>query len=111
MSKNILVVSYGFEYNKIISKDNNCFICKSLTNKNTVYCSIMIKDRDINVIMDKIKLIELHREHYLSKIDKMASKYGTTAKWQIILYNKHHEYYTHVLQDKKFNYDAEINVF
>jgi hypothetical protein len=97
MSKNILAVSYGFEYNKIIIKDKNCCIGKSLINKNTVYCSVMIKDEDIDTIVDKIKLIKLHREDYLSKIDSLASEYDAIAKWQVVLYNKDYEYYVHVL--------------
>jgi len=103
------VVAYGFEYDKIIIKDYNCCIGKSLNGKNPIYCSLMIKDKDMQTIINKIKLLENCRETYLSHIDKLASEKNAVPKWQLISYDKDYEYYIHVLQGKMEHFTSELN--
>jgi hypothetical protein len=88
MRRNKMVVAYGFEYDKIIIKDYNCCIGKSLNDKNPIYCSLMIKDTDMQTIINKIKLLENCRESYLSHIDKLAMEKNVVPKWQVLVYNK-----------------------
>lgn len=103
------VVAYGFEYDKIIIKDYNCCIGKSLNDKTPFYCSLMIKDKDMQTIISKIKLLENCRETYLSHIDRLAMEKNVVPKWQLVVYNKDFEYYVHVLQGKILHYDSELN--
>jgi DNA mismatch repair ATPase MutS len=109
MNENTLVIAYGFEYEKVIINDNDCRIGRTINGKNPVYCSLFIEDKDINTIIDKIKLTEKYREHYLIDIDKLAKRKKTVPKWQIIRYNKEYEYYIHVLQGKILQYDSEMD--
>jgi hypothetical protein len=104
-----IVIAYGFEYNKVIIKDNNCCIAKSINSKNPVYCSLMIKDVDFNIISNKMGLMKLHYEDYLLDIDKLANEKGLKAKWQLVFYDKDFEYYIHVLQGKIFHYNSNFN--
>ena len=106
MSKNTLVIAYGFEYDKVIICDNNCRIGRPIYGKNPVYCSLFIEDRDVKTIIDKIKLTEKYREHYLTDIDKLAKSKNVVPKWQLVIYNKEYEYYIHVLQGKILQYDS-----
>lgn len=109
MNENTLVIAYGFEYEKVIINDNDCRIGRTINGKNPVYCSLFIEDKDMNTIIDKIKLTEKYREHYLIDIDKLAKRKTTVPKWQIIRYNKEYEYYIHVLQGKILQYDSEMD--
>ena len=109
MGKTRWVVAYGFEYDKIIIKDYNCCIGKSLNDKNPIYCSLMIKDKDMQTIINKIKLLENCRENYLSHIDKLANEKNAVPKWQLLIYDKDFEYYIHVLQGKMEHYMSELN--
>ena len=109
MNKNKLVVAYGFEYDKVIINDFDCFIGRSLHGNRPVYCSLMIADKNINTIITKIKLIENLREQYLVDIDKLARRKDTVPKWQLVFCNKDYEYYIHVLQGKIVNYNSELN--
>lgn len=109
MGGNKLVVTYGFEYDKIIIKDYNCCIAKSLNDKNPIYCSLMIKDTDMQTIINKIKLLENCRDTYLSHIDRLAMEKNVSPKWQLVVYNKDFEYYVHVLQGKILHYNSELN--
>jgi hypothetical protein len=109
MGGNKLAVAYGFEYDKIIIKDYNCCIGKSLNDKTPIYCSLMIKDKDMQTIINKIKLLENCRNSYLSHIDKLAMEKNVVPKWQLVVYNKDFEYYIHVLQGKILNYDIEMD--
>ena len=109
MSKNEWFIAYGFEYDKIIIKDYNCCIGKSLNDKNPVYCSLMIKDKHVQTAMNTIKIIESYRDDYLSHIDKLACEKNTVPKWQLVKYNKDYEYYIHILQGKVLHYDSELN--
>ena len=108
MVENKLVLAYGFEYNKIIIKDYGCCIGKSLNDKTPIYCSLMIEDRNIYTIINKIKLLENCRETYLSHIDKLAMEKNVVPKWQLVVYNKDFEYYIHVLQGKIEHYTSEL---
>ena len=103
-----IVIAYGFEYNKVIINDNNCCIGKSINNKNPVYCSLMIEDKDFNVISNKIGLMKLHYEDYLLHVDKLANEKGLKAKWQLVLYRTDFEYYIHVLQGKIMHYNYHL---
>jgi len=103
-----IVIAYGFEYNKVIIKDNNCCIAKSINSKNPVYCSLMIKDVDFNVISNKMCLMKLHYEDYLLHVDKLANEKGLKAKWQLVLYRTDFEYYIHVLQGKIMHYNYHL---
>ena len=69
----------------------------------------MIKDKDMQTIIKKIKLLENCRESYLSHIDKLALEKNVVPKWQLVVYNKDFEYYIHVLQGKVLHYDSELN--
>ena len=109
MGGNNLALAYGFEYDKIIIKDYNCCIGKSLNNKNPIYCSLMIKDKDMQTIINKVKLLENCRETYLSHIDKLAMEKNVVPKWQLVVFNKDFEYYIHVLQGKVLHYDSELD--
>jgi hypothetical protein len=108
MGGNKLAVAYGFEYDKIIIKDYDCCIGKSLNNKTPIYCSLMIKDKDMQTIINKIKLLENCRDSYLSHIDKLAREKNVVPKWQVVVYNKDFEYYIHVLQGKMEHYTSEL---
>jgi hypothetical protein len=108
VNSNHIFIAYGFEYNKVIIKDNNCCIAKSLTSKNPVYCSLMIKDVDFNTISNKMGLMKLHYEDYLLHIDELAYTKGVKAKWQLVSYNKDFEYYIHVLQGKILHYNSDL---
>ena len=106
MRQNNCIVAYGFEYDKVIICDNNCRIGRPIYGKNPVYCSLFIEDRDVKTIIDKIKLTEKYREHYLTDIDKLAKSKNVVPKWQLVIYNKEYEYYIHVLQGKILQYDS-----
>jgi hypothetical protein len=108
IKSNNIVIAYGFEFNKIIINDNKCCIGKSIYNKNPVYCSLMITDTELSIIKNKINLMKIHYSEYLSHIDNLAKSNNATPKWQIIKYDKDFEYYIHILQGKKFNYDSEL---
>jgi hypothetical protein len=108
MSENTLTIAYGFEYDKVIINDNDCRIGRSINGKNPVFCSLFIEDRDINTIIDKIKLTEKYRQHYLTDIDKLAKSKCAVPKWQVVTYNKDYEYYIHVLQGKILQYDSQL---
>jgi hypothetical protein len=105
MSKDELVVSYGFEYDKILLFTNKSNICRSIINNNPVYCSIAIKDDNIFDIINKIKKIELKHDYYLSFIDDMACVKNIKPKWQLVFYNKSYNNYIRSLQDTGMNYD------
>lgn len=105
---NHMVLAYGFEINKIIVNDNKCCIGKSIHGKIPVYSSLMITDKDMDSIKNKMCLMKLHYDDYLLKIDKLAKIHGAIPKWQLVFYNKNFEYYVHLLQGKKFNYDSEM---
>jgi hypothetical protein len=109
MSESIIVVGYGFEYDKVIIKDYDCRICRSIVGKRPVYCSLFIEDTDMATIIEKIKLTEKYREYYLTDIDKLAKYKNVVAKWQIITYNKDYEYYIHILQGKILQYDSDLD--
>jgi hypothetical protein len=106
MRQNNCVVAYGFEYDKVIICDNNCRIGRTIFGKNPVYCSFFIEDININTIIDKIKLTEKYREHYLADIDKLAKSKNVDPKWHLVIYDKDFEYYVHVLQGKAIQYDS-----
>lgn len=108
MVENKLVVAYGFEYDKIIIKDYHCCIGKSLNDKTPIYCSLIIKDKDMQTIINKIKLFETCRDTYLSDIDKLAMGKNVVPKWQLVVYDKDFEYYIHVLQGKMLNYNSDL---
>ena len=103
MSLNQLVVTYGFEYDKLILFTNKTNICKSLITDNIVYCSVMIKDKNVVNILKKIKLVEAKREQLLSFIDDLASLKQIKPKWQIVLYNSDYTNYMRELQNQQLN--------
>jgi len=103
-----IVIAYGFEYDKVIIKDNKCCIGKSLTSKKPIYCSLMIKDKDFKTISNKMGLMNLHYEDYLLHIDELAYTKGVKAKWQLVSYNTDFEYYIHVLQGKILHYNSDL---
>lgn len=72
MSGNQLVITYGFECENIILFTCKSNICKSFITDNPVYCSVMIKDKNMKTIIDKIKKIENNHDFYLSFIDDLA---------------------------------------
>ena len=98
MSKNLLVITYGFECENIILFTCKSNICKSFITDNPVYCSVMIKDTNIKSIIDKMKKIEKNHDFYLSFIDDLASMKNTKPKWQLVLYNKDFNNYVRKLQ-------------
>ena len=104
MSLNQLVVTYGFEYDKLIFFSNKTNICKSLTNDNIVYCSVMIKDKNIVNILNKIKVIEAKKDQLLSFIDDLASLKQIKPKWQLVIYNSEYSNYVRELQNQQLNY-------
>jgi hypothetical protein len=108
MKEKNCVVAYGFEYEKVIICDNDCRIGRSICGKNPVYCSLFIEDRNMNTIIEKIKLTEKYREHYLTDIDKLAKSKNVIPKWQVVTYSTDYEYYIHVLQGKILSYDSEL---
>jgi hypothetical protein len=108
MRQNNYVVAYGFEYDKVIICDNDCRIGRTICGKNPVYCSLFIEDVDIKTIIDKIKLTEKYRQHYLADIDKLAKRKNVVPKWHLVNYDKDFEYYIHVLQGKVMQYDSEL---
>lgn len=98
MSGNQLVITYGFECENIILFTCKSNICKSFITDNPVYCSVMIKDKNMKTIIDKIKKIENNHDFYLSFIDDLASMKNTKPKWQLVLYNKDFNNYVRKLQ-------------
>lgn len=108
MIKNTIVIAYGFEFDKIIINDNDCRIGRSINGNNPVYCSLFIEDRHVNTMLEKIKLTEKYREHYLTDIDTLAKRMNVVPKWQVVTYNTDYEYYIHVLQGKILNYNSEL---
>ena len=107
-SSDHIVIVYGFEYDKVIINDNNCCIGKSMNNKNPVYCSLMIQDRDFKTISNKMGLMKLHYEDYLLHIDELAHEKGVKAKWQLVFYIKDFEYYISILQGKIPHYNYHL---
>jgi hypothetical protein len=105
ISKDELVVSYGFEYDKILLFTNKSNICRSIVNNNPVYCSITIKETNIFDIINRIKKIESNHDYFLSFIDDMASVKNIKPKWQIVIYNKSYNNYIRSLQDTEMNHD------
>jgi hypothetical protein len=108
MNKNTIVIAYGFEYDKVIINDNDSRIGRTINGNNPVYCSLFIEDRDVSTAIEKIKLAEKYREHYLIDIDTLAKRKNAVPKWQIVMYNTDYEYYIRVLQGKILNYDSEL---
>jgi len=108
INSNHIFIAYGFEYNKIIINDLKCCIAKSIITKNPIYCSLIIKDREIQTIINKINLMKYHYEDYLLKVDKLAKSKHVKPKWQLVYYDKDFEHYLHSLQGKKYNYDLEL---
>jgi len=104
MSLNQLVVTYGFEYDKLILFSNKTNICKSLVSDNLVYCSVMIKDKNIADILNKIKLIQAKRDQLLSFIDDLAILKQIKPKWQLVIYNSDYSNHMRDLQNKELNY-------
>jgi hypothetical protein len=98
MSENQLVITYGFECENIILFTCKSNICKSFITDNPVYCSVMIKDKNMKTIIDKIKKIENNRDFYLSFIDDLALLKNVKPKWQLVLYNKDFNNYVRKLQ-------------
>lgn len=98
MSTNILVVTYGFEFENIILFTGKSNICKSIGTGNPIYCSIMIKDENINSVIQKIKLIESKHDYYLTFIDDLAAMKCVKPKWQMAYYNKEFNNYIRNLQ-------------
>ena len=98
MSRDELVLTYGFECENIILFACKSNICKSFVTGYPVYCSVMIKDRSMKNIIDKIKKIEKNHDFYLSFIDDLASMKNTKPKWQLVLYNKDFNNYVRNLQ-------------
>jgi hypothetical protein len=98
MSINQLVLTYGFECENIILFTCKSNICKSFVTGNPVYSSIMIKDKNMKVIINKMKKIENNHEFYLSFIDDMALIKNIKPKWQLVLYNKDFNNYVRGLQ-------------
>jgi hypothetical protein len=96
---NKLVVTYGFEYDKIITFTGKSNICKSFISGNPVYCSIMIADTNVQNIINKIKIIESKHNQYLNFIDDLASLKDVTPKWQMVIYNKDYNNYIRDLQN------------
>jgi hypothetical protein len=107
-NSNHIVIAYGFEYDKVIIKDNNCCIGKSIISKNPVYCSLMIKDNNFATIINKMSIMKLNYNDYLHHINKLAKSQGVTPKWQLVMYDKDYEYYIHVLQGKILNYNSNL---
>lgn len=107
-NSNHIVITYGFEYDKVIIKDLDCCIGKSIISKNPVYCSLMIKDNDFSMIRNKINLMEMNYKDYLHNINKLAKSQGVTPKWQLVMYDKDYEYYIHVLQGKILHYNSDL---
>jgi hypothetical protein len=105
---NHIVIVYGFEYDKVIIKDNNCCIGKSIAGKNPVYCSLLIKDTDFATIINKMSLMRVHYNDYLLQIDNLARSKGVVPKWQLVVYNKEYEYYIHILQGKIPHYNYHL---
>jgi len=103
-----IVIAYGFEYDKVIINDNSCCIGKSINNKNPVYCSLMIQDKDFKTISNKMGLMKLHYEDYLLHIDELANEKGVKAKWQLVFYRKDFEYYISILQGKIPHYNYHL---
>jgi hypothetical protein len=108
MSENKWVIAYGFEYDKVIINDYDCSIGRNLNGNKPIYCSLMIEERNMNMIIDKIRLTERYRENYLVDIDKLARRKNVIPKWQLVCYNKDYEYYIHVLQGKILDYNSEL---
>jgi hypothetical protein len=98
MSENQLVITYGFECENIILFTCKSNICKSFITDNPVYCSVMIKDKNMKNIIDKIKKIENNHDFYLSFIDDLALLKNVKPKWQLVLYNKDFNNYVRKLQ-------------
>jgi hypothetical protein len=98
MSENQLVITYGFECENIILFTCKSNICKSFITDNPVYCSVMIKDKNMKTIIDKIKKIENNHDFYLSFIDDLALLKNVKPKWQLVLYNKDFNNYVRKLQ-------------
>ena len=107
-NSNHIVIAYGFEFDKVIIKDYDCCIGKSIIGKNPVYCSLMIKDNDFSIIRNKINLMEMNYKDYLHHIDKLAKSQGVKPKWQLVMYDKDYEYYIHVLQGKIVHYNSDL---
>jgi hypothetical protein len=98
MSINQLVLTYGFECENIILFTCKSNICKSFVTGNPVYSSIMIKDKNMKVIINKMKKIENNHEFYLSFIDDMALIKNIKPKWQLVLYTNDFNNYVRGLQ-------------
>ncbi len=90
----LLVVTYGFEYDKIIVFPSWGHICRSVTNKNNIiYSSILIRDYNIKNIITKIKIAESKHDYYLSYIDDLAKFKNIQPKWQLVYYDSNFNNY------------------
>ena len=80
------VIVYGFEYDKQIKYTKNLIVCKSITTRNPVYCSIMIEDT--LDILKKMENIEQNHSQKMKEIDEFRNirfaKYS--SYWQMVLY-------------------------
>ena len=74
MSGNTFVVAYGFEYDKVIINDDDCRIGRTICGNKPVYCALFIEDRNMGNVIEKVKLTEKYRSHYLTDIENLAKK-------------------------------------
>lgn len=98
MSRDQLVLTYGFECDNIILFACKSNICKSFITGNPIYCSVMIKDTNMRNIIEKMKKITSKHDFYLSFIDDLAFLKNVKPKWQLVLYNKDFNNYVRTLQ-------------
>jgi len=98
MSRDELVLTYGFEFENIILFTCKSNICKSFVTGNPVYCSVLIKDTNMRRIIEKMKMIEKKHAFYLSFIDDLAVVKNVKPKWQLVLYNKDFNNYVRSIQ-------------
>lgn len=85
--KRQLVVTYGFEYDKVITLPSGCRICKSILNNNIIYSSVMIRDYSVKNIINKIRIAESKRNYYFYFIDDLAELMNVKPKWQLAIYD------------------------
>lgn len=108
MSGNTFVVAYGFEYDKVIINDDDCRIGRTICGNKPVYCALFIEDKNMVNVIEKVKLTEKYRSHYLTDIENLAKKKNVVPKWQLIIYNRDYEYYIHILQGKIIDYNSNL---
>lgn len=90
MTVSIPVIAYGFEYDSLIYYNENTILCKSIENNLPVYCSVIIKETDINIINEKINYFENNEKDKLYKSIEKILQYrgGIAAKWRLVYYNE-----------------------